>query len=120
MKNTKSTAVQKTVLTTWQKRTYDVWGNKSDGYTVNDSYSHGSIEIRCKVQTNNAGTPQEFNSASPSDFQLCQAFGVRCKIETDGDDLFISVNRASDSYPIGELICTSHRALSPIREKGEK
>lgn len=120
MKSKKQTAVVKTVLTTWHKRTYDVWGNKKDGYEVNDTRGHGSIEIRCKVQTHNAGTPQEFNSASPSDFQLCQAFGVRCKIDTDGDDLNIYVNRSSDSYPIGELVCESHLALSPIREKEAK
>jgi hypothetical protein len=35
------------------------------------------------------------------------------EIETDGDDVTIYVNRASDSYPLGELVCTSHDSLSP-------
>lgn len=119
MKTKKQTAVAKTVQTTWNKRTYDVWGNKKDGYEVNDTRGHGSIDIRCKVKTHNTGTPQEFQSAGPSDFQLRQAFGVHCKIETDGDDLAIYVKRKSDWYPIGELLCESHDSLSPIREKIE-
>lgn len=118
-KTNKQTAVAKTVLTTWRKITYDVWGNKTDGYEVNDSRSHGNIEIRCKIQTHNVGMPGEFKSASPSDHQLRQVFGVHCAIDTDGDDLTIYVNRSSDSYPIGELRCESHAALSPIREKEE-
>ena len=39
----------------------------------------------------------------------------RFKIETEGDDVNISVNRARDSYPCGEMFCTSHDSLSPIR-----
>jgi hypothetical protein len=117
MKTKQTTA--KTVLTLWNKRTYDVWGNKKDGYEVNDSYSQGTVEIRCKIETHNKGTPQEFNSAYPSDFQLRQVFGVNCHIDTDGDDTTIYVNRASDSYPIGELFCESHESLSPIRKKPE-
>lgn len=113
----KKQTTAKTVLTTWRKFTYDVWGNKTDGYEVNDRYGNGSIDIRCKIQTHNIGTPQQFNSAGPSDFQLRQAFGVHCKIETDGDDLAIYVKRKSDWYPIGELLCESHKSLSPIREK---
>lgn len=57
----------KTILTTWKPFTYDVWGNKRDGYEVNDRYGHPEIEIRCRVQTHNPGTPHEFQSAtSPS------------------------------------------------------
>lgn len=106
----------KTVLTTWTKWTYDVWGNKKDGYEVNDRYKCGTVEIRCKIKTYNPGTPQAFQAASPSDFQLRQIFGVHCHLDTDGDDLSIYVKRASDWYPIGELSCESHASLSPIRE----
>ena len=104
------------IETTWEMRTYDVWGNAKDGYEVNDSFRAGSVSFRLPVQTHNAGTPMEFNSASPSDSQLRAAFGVsRIQIETDGDDLTVYVNRARDSYPLGELFCTSHESLSPIR-----
>ncbi len=105
----------KTILTRWNVRTYDVWGNASDGYEVNDTYGHGEVEIRSKVETCNAGTPHEFITASPSDHAIKKVFGVGCRIDTDGDDLHITVNRSRDSYPIGELVCTSHASLSPIR-----
>lgn len=108
----------KYIETTWELRTYDVWGNATDGYEVNDTFKAGEVTIRCKVEVCNAGTPQEFLSASPSDSQIRRALGLRrFKLETDGDDLHIYVNRARDSYPLGELYCTSHESLSPIRAK---
>lgn len=108
----------KHINTTWEIRTYDVWGNSKDGFEVNDSYRSGEVTIRCKVEVNNAGTPQEFLSASPSDSQIRAALSLhRFKLETDGDDLHIYVNRARDGYPCGELYCTSHESLSPIRAK---
>lgn len=106
------------VDTTWELRTYDVWGNAKDGFEVNGSYRIGETTIRCKVDVNNAGTPQEFLSASPSDSQIRRALSLRrFKLELDGDDLHIYVNRAKDGYPLGELYCTSHESLSPIRTK---
>ncbi len=105
----------RTIETTWDMATYDVWGNADNGYDVNDVYRQGSIDLTLTVETHNTGTMDEFESASPSDDQLCDVFGFTGKIETDGDDLFISVNRAKDGYPIGELRCTSHESLSPIR-----
>lgn len=109
----------KSIETTWEVRDYDVWGNAKEGYEVNNTFRRGEVTIRCKVEVNNAGTPQEFISAYPSDSQLRKALGLRrFKLETDGDDLSIYVNRAQDSYPCGELYCTSHDSLSPIRVKG--
>jgi hypothetical protein len=106
------------VDTTWELRTYDVWGNALDGYEVNDSYRIGQTDIRIVVEINNAGTTQEFLSAYPSDSQIRQALNLRrFKLELDGDDLNIYVNRAKDSYPLGELYCTSHESLSPIQGK---
>lgn len=108
----------KRIETHWEVWTYDVWGNRQDGYDVNDRYCHSrDTRINCKVETHNPGTPQQFDTCTPSDWQLKQLFGVGCAIDTDGDDVTIYVNRASDSYPIGELHCTSHQSLSPIREE---
>src|SRR5271166_1318439 len=91
--------LNKYIDTTWELRTYDVWGNAKDGYEVNDTRRAGETTIRCKVEVNNAGTPQEFLSAFPSDSQLRRALSLRrFKIETDGDDLTIYVNRAKDGY----------------------
>jgi hypothetical protein len=103
------------IETTWELRTYDVWGNSKDGYEVNDSYRAGEAPIRCKIEVNNAGLPGEFLSAYPSDSQIRRALGLRrFALELDGDDLTIYVNRAKDGYLLGELFCTSHESLSPI------
>ena len=45
------------VETTWELRTYDVWGNAKDGYEVNDTRRVGEVTIRCAVERNNADTP---------------------------------------------------------------
>jgi len=109
----------KHVNTTWDLWTYDVWGNKRDGYEVNDRSNIGrDVPLRLKVTVHNVGTVQEFASAYPSDAQIRQLFGLkRFRISTDGDDLNIDVERASDGYPIGEMNNTSHASLSPIRAK---
>ena len=107
----------KTIQTVWNLRTYDVWGNAKDGYEVNDVYSSGTVELELEVKTYNVGTPQQFDSAYPSDAQLRKALGLgKHQIETDGDDLTVYVNRARDGKPLCELHCTSHAVLSPIRE----
>jgi hypothetical protein len=98
------------VDTTWELRT-----------EVNNTFRAGEVTIRCKVEVNNAGTPQEFLSAYPSDSQIRRALNLRrFKLELDGDDLSIYVNRAKDSYPLGEMYCTSHESLSPIRPKATR
>lgn len=106
-----------TIKTRWELRTYDVWGNAKDGYEVNDSYSHGEIEIDIEPKTHNVGTPLEFTSAHPTDKQVKDAFGMHpnVKIDVDGDDVNIYVRRERDGYPIGELYCVSHSSLSPIK-----
>lgn len=105
------------IKTSWSLRTYDVWGNATDGYEVNDTYPAGEIELRIPQTRSNVGTEQEFVSASPTDQQIRDAFGIEGKpeIDTDGDDLTVYVNRSRDGYPIGEMHCTSHASLSPVR-----
>lgn len=106
---------RKTIKTTWNVRTYDVWGNAKEGYDVNDSYNQGDIELDIPVTLFNANTLQTFESVYPTLRQIRSVFGIRCQIDLDGDDLTIYVNRRRDSYPIGELHCESHKSLSPIK-----
>ena len=109
--------MSKTVLTYWEVWSYDVWGNAEEGYDVNDRRCmERAYPIRLKPVTHNVGTEREFTSASPSDYQLGRIFGTRATLDTEGDDTHIYVNRASDSYPIGELYCFTHESLSPVRE----
>ena len=109
--------MNKTVLTHWELWMYDVWGNRQDGYEVNDRYCvNRDYAIRLKIVVNNPGTKLEFASAYPTDYQIEKAFGTRCKLDLSGDDIGIDVNRESDGFPIGEMRCISHESLSPIRE----
>jgi hypothetical protein len=106
-----------TVKTTWELWSYEVWGDKQDGYDVNNrSCFDRAYEINLKIENNNPGLSSQFFSAYPSDYQIKKAFGTSCKISTNGDDTHIYINRESDNYPIGEMFCTSHSSLSPIRE----
>lgn len=109
------------ISTRWELRSYDVWGNSRDGWEVNDTYRIGEVTLRLRVTVNNPGTPQEFLSAYPTDSQIRKSLRLRrFKLELDGDDLSIYVNRARDSYPCGELYCLSHESLSPIRAKAKE
>lgn len=158
--NTPNSKPAGSIATTWELRTYDVWGNASDGWQVNDTFSAGTVELRIPRTRYNVGTErhvcrnadcksngcgviptvthnsetgatrqrcpecwqdvttesQEFVSAYPTDRQIKRAFGVTCRIETGGDDMRITVNRTRDGYPIGEMHCTSHASLSPVRK----
>lgn len=106
----------KTIETTWEVWTYDVWGNSHDGYDVNDrSCLDREYPMTIKIETANPGTRHEFKFAYPSDKQIQEALGLkRIKLDLDGDDITIYVNHASTGYPCGELHCTSHKSLSPI------
>ena|SRR3990167_2528474 len=104
--------------TEWEVWRYEVWGNKTDGYDVNDKFCvNRHCILKLTVNTYNENTSQEFKGAHPSDYALKKLFGVSCNIDTEGDDLSVYVNRESDGYPIGELSCLSHDSLSPIRLK---
>lgn len=108
----------RTVRTIWEVWTYDVWGNAADGYEVNDrSCIARAYPINAPVTRYNAGTPGEFDGAYPTDAQIREALGLRddAEIACDGDDMGIYVESAEDGYPLGELICTSHESLSPVR-----
>lgn len=84
--------------------TYDVWGNARDGFEVNDRFKRGTVTIRCKATTHNAGTPHEFVSYDPTDRQLSRVAGVS-KVEWDGvtDEAFYA-NLKSNGKPVCELV----------------
>jgi hypothetical protein len=108
----------KYIDTVWETWTYDVWGNKKDGYEVNDRYQlYRDYPLRLRVEVHNKGTDMEFESAYPSDKQIREALNLkRIRIHLDGDDRNIYVNHDASGYPCGELYCVSHESLSPIRE----
>ena len=57
--------------------TYDLIADCEGGYSVNDVYPQGEIEINVKPTVYNPGTEYEFTSHTPSDRQLNQAIGAR-------------------------------------------
>jgi hypothetical protein len=105
----------------WETATYDVWGNAKDGWEVNNTFRGGEIELRIPQTRFNAGMKGEFLGASPTDKQIRQVFNLgTTQIETDGDDIHITVNRKRDGYPLGEMRCISHDSLSPIKPKASE
>lgn len=73
-----------TIETLWELRTYDVLGNAEDGYEVNDTcVLDRAWPITLTVEVNNAGTPNEFKSASPNDTDIRAAFSLE-RVNRDG------------------------------------
>jgi hypothetical protein len=87
--------------------TYDVWGNRKDGYNVNDLYPQGEIKIKCDLIVFNEGTPTEFFDYDPTDLQLSLAVGIKRKyrpLKWDGEsDYTLTAERERDAYPVCEL-----------------
>lgn len=100
-----------TIATVWEVWTYDVWGNEEDGYEVNDrSCQARAYKLELPIEINNAGTPQQFERAYPTDEQIREIFGEEAIIDNGvGDDVNIYITLADDeSYPLGEMNCISH------------
>lgn len=94
----------KTKLRKFRLWTYDVWGNARDGFDVNDRYSHGHVEILCKRQVFNVGTPQEFETFEPTDRQLSRAAGfLGVTWDGNGDGAYYA-EASRNGRPVGELI----------------
>lgn len=82
---------------TWKIVSLDVWGNRKDGYEINNAtYSGKEIEL----------------PAEPTDAQVRLALihagylkkSMRLdRLEFDGDDALIQVSRKSDGYPIVQI-----------------
>lgn len=106
------------VKTMWGCWHYDVLGVAQDGFEVNDrSWFNRTHEIELTVEHINAGTPLAFDSAYPRDEQIREALDIlpAVKIECEGDDLAVYVKSAKNGRPLGEIHCTSHSSLSPIK-----
>ncbi len=87
---------------TYRLWTYDVWGNARDGYEVNDRCSHGTVTIRCKRETHNAGTPHEFHTWEPTDRQLSRAAGGKGLVwEWRGEGCYDAETK--NGKPVGAL-----------------
>jgi hypothetical protein len=93
----------KTRTRVYELRTYDVWGNSTDGYYVNDSYSVGEIRIRCRVKTYNAGMPNEFVDYTPTTRQLALAVGEKGLVWSGEPDYTLYAD-TDNGMPFCELV----------------
>jgi hypothetical protein len=111
--------MKKFINTEWEIWHYEVWGDGSNGYEVNNRHcSNRNYPIRLDVEVYDEGTEIEFQSAYPTRKQIKDAFGLSrmYEITIDGDDTHIYLTTWIDSCPLGEMICISHDSLSPIKE----
>lgn len=81
----------------WSFWTYDVWGNKREGYEVNNRFEIDKAYID--------------DSIIADDKKLAtlvrKIFGLKkIQLSFDGDDRSIFIEAARDGYPIGEMEMT--------------
>jgi len=78
--------------------TYDVWGNKRDGFDVNDRFSAGEYSIDYRTWESEKALKRFAKSV----------LGIRSgvwlsSIDIDGDDRTAYFTYAPDGYPLGEI-----------------
>lgn len=124
---------RKGIVAVCEWATYDVWGNAKDGYEVNDVYrQERTIEIPVTVEIHNMpripGASDAYRSFPDSmsiacevlvcfnlsDASIRKALGITCKIETDGDDRHITINREKDGYPLAELDIVRYEEIESV------
>ena len=79
-------------VTAWS---YDVWGNKRDGYEVNDRSKIGTFTL----------SPRTLKSDKAFVRWVKRTLGIkpRVRVTLDGDDKTIYVEHKSSGYPLGEI-----------------
>lgn len=95
----------------WQVWTYDVWGNATDGYEVNDCCKIASTHELTEHETlYNAGTRGEVSCWDISHKDIIDALGLvndtelGIEVEVEGmDENVLHVELAEDGFPLGEL-----------------
>jgi hypothetical protein len=110
---------------TFKVITLDVWGHgpdecaeydcdgECDGYTVNNAFHAGQIEVDAEEHVYNPGTPNEFRDCFADDATMIKALvdggylTPNCtaeSIEIEGEnDYTLYVNRESDNKPLLQL-----------------
>ena len=94
-----SPATKTRVYTLW---TYDLWGNRHDGWNVNNRYKGSEVTVRCKRQTFNPGTNYEFSDYAPTNRQLNRAVGGR-GLEWFGESDYTLYANTKSGKPVCEL-----------------
>lgn len=82
-------------------RTYDVWGNAEDGYEVNDTYNHSTVEFDGTEDDLCSDTVGFLNEHYFTRYVAATALSIN--IEDNGDYLDITVESAEDGEPLLEL-----------------
>lgn len=103
------------ISTVWEVITYDVWGNKRDGFEVNQVFNSGMVEIPVKLEVYNPGKEWEFYSGGPTDTQIRKALGITPRVriyDPYSNEGIVYANHVSTDYPLGELRLVSHDSLS--------
>ena len=111
-----------TVSTTWEVWLCEVVGNEKYGWEVHDRTClnrcyHLDLPVH---ELCYPGQNLSRRHAAPSKEQVEEAItcGEYCDIDTDWHGTVITVYRARDGYPLGQLVCVSHESLSPLRLRG--
>lgn len=94
--------MKKTKLMKFQLFTYDLWADGEGGFSVNDVYHQGVIEIKARLETWNANTPYERQEYGITDMQLNRAVGGR-GLTWEGEDKYTLYAKDKKENPACEL-----------------
>lgn len=79
----------------WELWTYDVWGNETDGWDVND---RTCLDREFALPTDSSD--DEIKQALIDAGYLKPGF----EIDLDGDDMIVFVNQSNNDFPLFELL----------------
>jgi hypothetical protein len=95
-----------TLASVWQTYTHDVWGNKTNGFEINNTFLSNQVTLTLKKQEYNIGTPYRFIQYELTDRLAKKALGVHFNTKvTDPyqNEGYVFLYRDKDGYPIGEM-----------------
>jgi len=104
------------ILTKWQTFTYDVWGNKSDGFEVNNVFGAELVDHVVTLTGHNLDKPElTFYSGSLTDKQVRESLDIKPRVQIE--DNIMAENaiypvHCSTGYPLGEMRLKSPARLS--------
>ena len=78
--------------TVWRVWTYDVWGNRREGYEINDRYDQGYIPVK--------GSSEKAILRALKDKGILKSGTRMTSLSFDGDNQFIQIESARDGYPL--------------------
>jgi len=103
------------INTQWQTYSYDVWGNKTDGFEVNNIFKSDIVDLTIELTLYNEDTDRAFYIGYPTDKQVRESLGIKPRVQIEDNiqaENTCYPEHASTGYPLGEMRLISHESLT--------